>query len=466
MRLLAFLLCLLPAIGSAEVIKLPSGGDLRAAITRAQPGDTIELVAGGAYTAQMVLPPKPAGLPITIRTAGTRPDRRALRSDIPLLATIHSGVGVNGAVFECPAGCANWVFEDVHIPSTPTFVGGEIFIIEGGQDITFTRAVLSSDGGDVKRGIRANGHRITVRDSYIGDIWAPFQDSQAIQQTWGSGLAVVNSTLSAASEPFLLGGDDAPTAALLPTNVLLDSSTITKPLAWKGATNRNIKTLVEIKAGKQVLIQNNTLVNNWIAQQAGYAIVITPRNQEGRAPFTVIEDVTIRNNTIDSERGVNIMGYDDDSPSGQATRIAIYDNDFTVETIPFLLRNEIGALAIYRNQITMPPGNPLVSFETGTMSKFGEPKRTALFAVEHLIFAETDAADSYIHSPTIVGPKAFDAYTRTYSLAVPAPDPVQPPPPVVDVTATKLKALTDYLAAMPNFTRIAQIIKYLKAVPK
>ena len=55
--------------------------------------------------------------------------------------------------------------------------------------------------------------------------------------------------------------------------------------------------------------------------------LLTPRNQEGRAPWSVVEDVTIRNNVIRNvAAGFNILGRDDNQESRQTRRIAIHNN--------------------------------------------------------------------------------------------------------------------------------------------
>ncbi len=311
---------------AAATINVPAGGSLRDAVAKAAPGDEIVLQSGATYVLQMELPTKPAGLPIIIRSSTAAPERRVTPADLPLMATIHSGVGVNGPVFTCGATCSGWRFQGVNIMPTTGFLSGEAIIIEGGRGITFDRILLVSPGGDIKRGIRANGHDITVQRSHIGGIWTAGQDSQAVQQTWGSNLKVLDNTLEAASENILLGGDDSPTAALMPTNVLIEGNTITKPLAWKGQP-RQVKTLIEFKCVRGAVVRNNIIENSWTDAQVGFAILLTTRNQEGRAPWSTIEDVVIERNVIrNTEQGINILGIDNDKPSGKATRLTIRHN--------------------------------------------------------------------------------------------------------------------------------------------
>jgi hypothetical protein len=95
------------------------------------------------------------------------------------------------------------------------------------------------------------------------------------------------------------------------------------------ATRWSVKNLFELKNGQDVLIEGNVFENLWIADQAGYAIVLTPRNQNGRAPWTVVQRVTFRHNVVrHSAGGVNILGRDNLQPSHQTNHITVQHNLF------------------------------------------------------------------------------------------------------------------------------------------
>ena len=64
--------------------------------------------------------------------------------------------------------------------------------------------------------------------------------------------------------------------------------------------------------------------NNWLDAQNGFAVLFTIRNQDGTAPWSVVQDVTFTNNIVrHTGAGVNIMGFDDNFPSQQTSRILI-----------------------------------------------------------------------------------------------------------------------------------------------
>ena len=92
-----------------------------------------------------------------------------------------------------------------------------------------------------------------------------------------------------------------------------------------------VKNLIELKNAQRVTIDGNLLENNWSGGQAGYAVVLTPRNQNGTAPWAAVRDITFTNNILRHSAGaINILGYDDTQAAGSALteRITIRNNLF------------------------------------------------------------------------------------------------------------------------------------------
>ena len=77
-----------------------------------------------------------------------------------------------------------------------------------------------------------------------------------------------------------------------------------------------------------MLVEENLMEHSWRQAQSGYAILLTPRNQDGRAPWVTVEDITIRRNIVrHAGAGLQITGKDT-NPSGQTKRVKIADNLF------------------------------------------------------------------------------------------------------------------------------------------
>jgi hypothetical protein len=73
-------------------------------------------------------------------------------------------------------------------------------------------------------------------------------------------------------------------------------------------TKYTVKNLLELKNARRVVIEGNRFEYSWAQDQTGYALLFMPRNG-GRAPWTVVEDVTVRSNHLDHvAAGITIVG--------------------------------------------------------------------------------------------------------------------------------------------------------------
>jgi hypothetical protein len=78
-----------------------------------------------------------------------------------------------------------------------------------------------------------------------------------------------------------------------------------------------------------VVIEANLFDYHWADAQSGYAIVFTPRNQDGSAPWSRVDHVRFTNNVVRHVAGVfNMLGTDNLHPSGPGRDIVVDDNLF------------------------------------------------------------------------------------------------------------------------------------------
>lgn len=88
-----------------------------------------------------------------------------------------------------------------------------------------------------------------------------------------------------------------------------------------------VKNVFELKNARDVLVENNVFENNWKQAQAGYAIVLTPRNQDGRCTWCTVASVVFRHNVVrNAGAGFNISGHDAPNVSQITTGVTISDN--------------------------------------------------------------------------------------------------------------------------------------------
>jgi PKD repeat protein len=92
----------------------------------------------------------------------------------------------------------------------------------------------------------------------------------------------------------------------------------------------SVKNLFELKNARNVLVAANIFENHWRESQAGFAVVLTPRNSNGACTWCVVENVTFEYNIVRNvAAGVNILGYDIPSrPTRQTVNLTFRHNVF------------------------------------------------------------------------------------------------------------------------------------------
>jgi hypothetical protein len=89
-----------------------------------------------------------------------------------------------------------------------------------------------------------------------------------------------------------------------------------------------VKNHLELKNAQRVTIEGNLFENNWVAGQAGYSIMLTPRNS-GSAPWTRVQNVSFTHNIVRHVASVvNIAGFDDSDPTARTEHITFRNNLF------------------------------------------------------------------------------------------------------------------------------------------
>jgi hypothetical protein len=319
---------------------LKPGDNLQLALNNALPGDTIELEVG-EYPGPIYLPAKSA--PVRLTTRGLQPGGR-VSPDMPLarILSTASEPTIDGN------GAANWVLDGLHVGPRQDGLG-DVIVLQDAENITLSRIVIVGGANGQKRGIRGNGKHIMLTQSHIANCWRTGQDSQAFCAWDGAGpYEIYDNYLEAASENVMFGGADSLSVDRIPSDITIEGNTFVKNLAWQGVSGYAVKNLLEFKVGKRVSIRDNTFSGCWTDAQTGYAILFKSVNQDGRAPWSALEDVEFCNNTVDAENGIGIQGIAFDQPGGQTTRINIHHNTIT-SWVGVKLGSHAGIVAVTDN---------------------------------------------------------------------------------------------------------------------
>jgi hypothetical protein len=203
--------------------------------------------------------------------------------------------------------------------------------------IVFDRCYLHGDPKKgTRRGIAMNSAHTAVVDSHLSDFKEIGADSQAIAGWNGPGpFKIVNNYIEGAGENVIFGGAPPTIDRLIPSDIEIRHNHFSKPLSWKmgepnyGGKPWAVKNLFELKNARRVLIEENLFEHNWVHAQNGFAILFTVRGDDGRVPWAAVEEVTFTSNVVrHTAGGINILGRDDNGPSGQSRRILIKNNLF------------------------------------------------------------------------------------------------------------------------------------------
>jgi hypothetical protein len=331
-----------PGAVRAATITLGPHGDLQAALDAARPGDTIVLPAGAMYVGPFTLPRKQGRGLVTVRGSAPLPPpgrrltpaaSRALPKLLspgrgqPALQTASGAHDFRLAGLEfAPQDAAALVYDLVRLGDGSS---AQNTLAEVPQRLVLDHVyVHASTTGELKRGIALNSGSTRIVDSTIAGFKGKGYDSQAIAGWNGPGPFVIeNDLLEGSGENLMFGGADPSIPGLVPSDITVRHNLLRKPLGWRGVWT--VKNLLELKNARRVLIDGNVLENNWADGQNGTAVLFTVRNQDGAAPWSVVEDVRFTNNIVrHTGSALNVLGHDDNNPSRQTNHLVIANNLF------------------------------------------------------------------------------------------------------------------------------------------
>ncbi|MGI8788082.1 MAG: hypothetical protein ACR2HG_10015 [Pyrinomonadaceae bacterium] len=322
---------------SGNIITVKAGGDFQAALNRAKAGDTIVLQAGAKYVGAFVLPNKTGNEFITIQSSelAKLPEdgKRVSPQDAALMPKIMSSGKGESAVKTAPSA-HHYRFVGIEFaPDSKDYIYNLVALGSDKQtaremphDIEIDRCYLHPNpNGKTRRGIALNDADTVIKNSYLAGFAYKEEETQAIAGWNGSGgYKIINNYIEAGAENILFGGADPSIVNLVPTDIEIRNNLMTKPLEWRGRVT--IKCTFELKNAKNVRIIGNIIENSFDEN----VIRITVRNQDGAAPWSVIEDVTMQNNLIrNGGGGILFLGADDGNKSATMKRVKIINNLFT-----------------------------------------------------------------------------------------------------------------------------------------
>ena len=347
-----------PAPGST--IQVSAGGSLQTALNNANCGDTIALQAGATFSGAFTFPAKSCDDQHWIIVRTNAPDS-SLPAEGSRMQPCYAGVAslpgrppfnCNGtqnvlAVLSEPQGntsgpvvlangANHYRLLGLKLTRTPgTGINYQFVSVPTGaaDHIVLDRVWLAgTPQDDNKNGVNLSGITYAALiDSYASDfhcisVVGACTDGKVVgggnSTLPGGPYKITNNFLEASTENILFGGGPATTT---PADIEIRHNHFFKPLMWLpgqpnfvGGSSGNpfmVKNLLELKNAQRVLIEGNIFEYTWGGfSQAGYALLLTPKNQASGCPICEVTDVTIRFNTFShSGAGISMANVPDDN---------------------------------------------------------------------------------------------------------------------------------------------------------
>jgi len=337
-----------PTPPPSTTVIVSTAADLQAALDG--PAMTI-MVQPGTYTGNFTIKAKTTttvvqGLTVTGRAAPGLAYPKLVAKD-PLLPVLNALPGANDYTF------VGLEFTGA-APDRDLIVIGpndQTSVTTFPQRIKFDQCWIHGVNNLGHRGIATNGADITVTRSYIAEFVEPGRDSQGIGIILGGPYTITDNYIEASGENVMFGGSDPKMPNAIPGPALISGNYFFKPLTWKTQYPGSVKNLFELKNAHDVMFTKNMLENVWVDGQAGSALLITVRNQDGACPWCNVTNVTISCNQIKNVANfaINILGTDNNHPSGTASNISILNNLFTSSVAGIQLASGVNGLTVTGN---------------------------------------------------------------------------------------------------------------------
>jgi len=393
-----------------RTIAVAMGADLQAALRAANPGDVITLEPGAVYAGNFSLPKKSRSGWIVIRSGAPAdklpaPGMRVtpgFAGAMPKIVSPDSRPAVS-----TEPGAHHYRFVGVEfttaasvktIYSIVSFGGDQATEAEVPHNLILDRCYVHGHPQlATRRGILLNSAYSAVIDSHVSEIHAVGADSQAILGYNGPGpFKIMNNFLEGAAENIMFGGADPKIPGLVPSDIEIRGNHLFKPMNWRpGDPNFigvqwTVKNLLELKNAQRVLIEGNLLENVWST-----AVVLTPRNQDGKAPWSLVRDVQFQNNIVKNVMsGFVVQSTDDERLSEPTKRIAIVNNLWLGLTRTFFgvtSARDVALDDLLIDHNTAIPGGYLAYFIEAAIVRFRLTNNLIGFGAYGVTFPKPDA---------------------------------------------------------------------------
>jgi hypothetical protein len=397
-------------VKTAATILVKAGGDLQAAFNQAQPGDTILLESNASFVGNFVLPAKTATSTnyITIRSSAANhllpgPGIRmtpAYAAQLPKLRSPNSSPALSTA-----PGAHHYRLQYLELLANTTYTGtilslgatstNQDTLDEVPHDLIVDRVYIhGSQKYGQTRGIALNSASTDIVNSHVSNIKST-GSSQAIAGWNGPGpYTIANNYLEAAGQNVLFGASAPSIPNLTPSDITITGNHITKPLEWK-TQSWTVRTLVELRSARSVVIDGNVLENNW-GTDGGYAVRLDAAGSS-TSTWSAVQDITFKNNVVRNVgSGISLLRLNA-TDTTQVSDITVRNNLFDAISIATTGGHGRFLLVAGASQVTVDHNTVISDGISVVVAKTW--KTTSMVFTNNIVFDHGAAIDSPTTTP-------------------------------------------------------------------
>lgn len=201
-----------------------------------------------------------------------------------------------------------------------------------GTEGVFDRLVVLGDSvRGQHRGIAPHGKSAKFRDCFADDCFLVGRDAQAMSGYNGTdGLDIDNCYLGGGGQSLMFGGGGGPNAASTPKNIRVRRTDMGKNPVWF-SLGAQIKCAFELKNVENLTMEDCTWKFAGNSEgQGSFLVVLSPRDDNGKNPWTAIRNVTIeRCSGSFGGSCILFLGTDTNHPTGLLEDVSIRNVLFT-----------------------------------------------------------------------------------------------------------------------------------------
>lgn len=234
---------------------------------------------------------------------------------------------INGQIFtDAPT-----ILNGIGIEGDPARPHITLIVNQGAGNVLLNRTRARGSANGQRRGMWLAAPNLVMLRSSITNIFYANETQALLTERDANGVVAEDCLFQASSMPVLVGGGDCWEPWRIPRAMRFTRCEFSRPPEWQNGdrAHRLWKNCFEVKNGVDIQVRQSVLKYNSAAGQTGHLLSLGVRNQYGRDPWSIVEDIVFEDNLCEHTSGaIAILGRDYSYPSDVMRRILLKNNQF------------------------------------------------------------------------------------------------------------------------------------------